>query len=418
MTLYVVPNVENNTIMRKKITLAILCWLSSVLAVYSAFAGPSIIGVRVGDYPGYTRLVFDLDGQVDHKVSIRLNPPRLIVDLPRAVWKPRPQKLPSGRLIKGYRFGHLDNSTSRIVVDLGRPCALRRTFQIMPKAGRPHRLIVEIDTAAKQSALENQGGVIRQRRDKRLASKNNRDSLENRKLYENKRKKPLIIIDPGHGGVDPGARGRSGIWEKNIVLKQALILREKIISTGRYRVLLTRTKDVFLSLKKRIQIAHSLKADLFLSIHADSIERETVRGASVYTLSEKASDRQASILADRENKSDIIAGIDLSDTSKSVARILIDLSQRLTKNESISFAEMLVEEFRGRIPLLRKNRRFAGFVVLKAAGVPSVLIEMGYLSNREDERLLRSPRYQKEFAGAVLQAIERYFALRKEQYSP
>ena len=219
----------------------------------------------------------------------------------------------------------------------------------------------------------------------------------------------IIVIDPGHGGVDPGAIGRSGVLEKDITLRTARTLKRRLERSGRYRVVLTRDRDVFIRLRDRIAVARRHDADLFVSLHADSIRRAGIRGLSVYTLSEKASDKEAAELADNENKADLIAGIDLSAETPEVTDILIDLAQRETMNESVRFAAELVQELRRVTKLLRKTHRFAGFAVLKAPDIPSVLIEMGFLSNRQDERALRQEGYRARIADSVAQAIDRYF---------
>jgi N-acetylmuramoyl-L-alanine amidase len=223
-------------------------------------------------------------------------------------------------------------------------------------------------------------------------------------------KKRLIAIDPGHGGIDPGATGVSGVYEKNITMAVARAVKRRLQATGRYEVLLTRDRDVFVRLRDRVEIARKAGADLFLSIHADTIANKKIRGASVYTLSEKASDKEAAALAEQENKADLIAGVDLSRENPEVTNILIDLAQRETMNQSARFAGLLVGSLKRDVRLLRNSHRFAGFVVLKAPDIPSVLIELGFLSNRYDERLLRDRRHRAKLAGAITAAIDRYFA--------
>jgi N-acetylmuramoyl-L-alanine amidase len=181
-------------------------------------------------------------------------------------------------------------------------------------------------------------------------------------------------------------------------------------SRGRYRVVLTRDRDVFLRLRTRVEKARKAGADLFVSLHADSIKSRRFRGASVYTLSEKASDAEAARLAEWENKADIIAGLDLNRQSDEVTNILIDLAQRETMNFSAKFANILLPEIGKVGPLLRKSHRFAGFAVLKAPDIPSVLVEMGYLSNRDDERMLTSPKRRSKLVRAIATAIDKYFA--------
>jgi len=226
---------------------------------------------------------------------------------------------------------------------------------------------------------------------------------------EAKRGKPLIVIDPGHGGIDPGAVGESAT-EKELTLAVAKALKKELEATGKFRVALTRSKDVYIPLRERFGLAREKGADLFISLHADSHNDPLTRGASVYTLSEKASDAEAEALAAKENKSDIIAGVDLSKQSNVVTDILIDLAQRDTKNMSTRFAGLLVNELKRETMLLGNTHRYAGFAVLKAPDVPSVLIEMGYISSSKDEALLASVTHQKRLAKAIRGAIENYFS--------
>ncbi|NFV79330.1 N-acetylmuramoyl-L-alanine amidase [Magnetospirillum aberrantis] len=221
--------------------------------------------------------------------------------------------------------------------------------------------------------------------------------------------KPVVVIDPGHGGVDPGAIGVSGIYEKYITLAVARELKAQLEKNGRYKVHLTRDRDIFIRLRDRIAIARQYNADLFISLHADTVSNAQMRGLSVYTLSQNASDSEAQALADKENKADLIAGIDLSHESADVANILIDLAQRETMNRSAGFAGGVVEEVGHDVTLLGNTHRFAGFAVLKAPDVPSVLIEAGYLSNEVEERALRQPEYRVKLAKGIARAVDRFF---------
>ena len=224
-------------------------------------------------------------------------------------------------------------------------------------------------------------------------------------------KKRVIIIDPGHGGVDPGAIGLSGIYEKHITLAAARELKAYLEQTGRFTVYLTRDRDIFIRLRGRIEQARAKNADMFISLHADTIRSKSVRGLSVYTLSENASDKEAAALAERENKADLIAGIDLTHESAEVTNILIDLAQRETMNQSARLAAVLVDELGERVKVLRNPHRFAGFAVLKAPDIPSVLIELGFLSNKDDERALRSKQHRKRVAQSIVAAVDRYFSM-------
>lgn len=222
-------------------------------------------------------------------------------------------------------------------------------------------------------------------------------------------RRPLIAIDPGHGGVDPGTISLSGVYEKQVNLALAQELEKMIEGSGRYRVMLTRRDDTFIRLRERVALARAAGAQLFISLHADAIGDREVSGLSVYTLSETASDREAEALATKENKADVIAGMDLSTESKEVSNILIDLAQRETKNLSARFAGGLVRELHDDVRNVNKAHRFAGFAVLTAPDIPSVLVEQGYLSNREDEKRLLSPTHRRALAGGILRALDAFF---------
>lgn len=221
--------------------------------------------------------------------------------------------------------------------------------------------------------------------------------------------KKTIVIDAGHGGVDPGAIGVDRSYEKNITLAVAKELKRQILKTGKYNVVLTRETDIFIPLKQRVAIARKAKADLFVSLHADSVGKKSTRGASVYTLSEKASDKEAELLASRENKADVIAGMDLSTENEEVAGILIDLAQRDTMNQSRQFASHVVKTVGKESLLLTKPNRSAGFAVLKAPDIPSVLIEMGYLSNPTDCKLLKTSSHQQKLSKLIASSVDAFF---------
>jgi N-acetylmuramoyl-L-alanine amidase len=222
--------------------------------------------------------------------------------------------------------------------------------------------------------------------------------------------RPVVVIDPGHGGIDPGAVGRAGTAEKEVVLAFSDALKDALEAAGHYEVHLTRSTDVFLSLRDRVEFARQHDADLFIAIHADSLSRGTARGATVYTVADKASDAEAEALANKENRSDIIAGVNLVAESEQITGILIDLAQREAKNHATIFAKHLVNQLEPVAKLNRRPVRSAGFRVLMAPDVPSVLFELGYISNRSDETLLVSPEWRSKVAGAMAAAVERYFA--------
>ena len=222
-------------------------------------------------------------------------------------------------------------------------------------------------------------------------------------------KKKVIVIDPGHGGKDSGAIGVRKQLEKNITLAVGKLLKKKIESNGKFDVILTRNKDIFLKLRERTKIAKKSNADIFISLHADYNKNKRTRGISLYTLSENASDKEAAALARRENKSDLFGNVDLSDETSEVTNILIDLTKRETLNQSSHLVNFLIKEFKNEMNLLQRTHRFAGFAVLKSLDIPSVLIEMGYLSNKYDSKLLTDKNYHNKICDDILNAILKYF---------
>ncbi|GBR17708.1 N-acetylmuramoyl-L-alanine amidase [Komagataeibacter nataicola NRIC 0616] len=222
--------------------------------------------------------------------------------------------------------------------------------------------------------------------------------------------KPLVMLDPGHGGKDPGAIGISGTYEKHVAEAAASELQRQLEASGRYRVAMTRADDRFIPLEGRVDIAHSHKASLFISMHADALTNRAVRGASVYTLSSKASDRQTAMLARTENSADRYGGPHVHADSPEVQEILASLVTEETRHGAAHMASSIVSSFRPRIGLLQHPSRHASFVVLKSADIPSVLVEMGFMSNHMDEAALRQAAHRMVVAGAMVQAIDRYFA--------
>jgi N-acetylmuramoyl-L-alanine amidase len=377
-------------------------------------AAPVVDAVRIGDYQTRSRFVVDLNGPVSFKVFTLADPYRVVIDLPEVVWRIKPKDMPRGKRITGYRLVLYQPGKSRIVMDVAKPIKIEKAFLLGPSGAYGHRLVIDLADITPEAFLRTNRRPVAapaqsSRRNKSASVRPPQPPWKAKKL---RNLKPLIAIDPGHGGVDPGARGVRGSWEKTITLSQARELRRQLIASGRYRVILTRGRDIFVRLRERIAIAQRAEADVFISLHADSIANRKLRGGSVYTLSEKASDKEAEALASKENKADIIAGVDFSDQSKTVTRILIDLSQRMTKNASVTLAKSLIDNLGSTTKMLRRTHRFAGFAVLKAPEIPSVLIEMGYLSNPTDEKLLRSKAHQKRIAKAILVGINAYIKQR------
>lgn len=360
--------------------------------------------IRLGAQSGSAvRVVIDLSEQVDSKIFPLTNPDRIVIDLPETSFGVNESNLTKRDYLNSIRLGKTDARAARIVLELNRPVIIKKSFTLTPQSGFQWRLVVDLELMAKTDNLKQ---VTPEWYDNSVAE----EKKPAPQATEPPKAKPLIVLDPGHGGKDPGAIGVSGVYEKHLTLAMAKQLRELLEKTGRYRVKLTRETDIFIALYARRRFARSVNADLFVSIHADSIRKPETRGLSVYTLSEKASDKEAEKLAESENKVDLIAGIDLSGETQEVTDILIDLARRETNNHSSYFAEKLMTEIRKEITVLQNSHRFAGFAVLKSPDVPSVLIEMGYLSNKEEEKLLRQAPYREKLAKATVRAVDSYFA--------
>ncbi|MGB0629547.1 MAG: N-acetylmuramoyl-L-alanine amidase [Alphaproteobacteria bacterium] len=382
--------------------------VATVCLVQTAVAAPQVTGVRIGVYPSKTRVVLDVTSTVSFRTFTLPRPYRVVVDMSEVTWSPEMRNPPRGGLITGMRFGLFKPGSSRVVLDSAGPVQVAKAFMIPPASpGRPYRVVLDISRTSESAFM-----AAYTQSDKRLKPRPKQPPpapLPVAKPRPKPDEKIVIMIDPGHGGVDPGAMSRSGVWEKHIVLAFSKELRRQLLATGKFDVRMTRDRDVFIRLRERIARAKQAGADLFLSIHADSIRNRKVRGTSIYTLSERASDKEAAALAQKENKSDLIAGVDLDEQSNDVVNILIDLAQRETMNESAVFARKLVTELSTVRKMLRNTHRFAGFAVLKAPDIPSVLIELGYLSNRYDEKLLRSAAQRQRMATAMARAIRLYF---------
>lgn len=384
-----------------RLVLAFAVW---ILLVGSAQAAMTVVDVRLGSEPDKTRFVVELSEAPKYRVFTLSDPYRVVIDFPELAGGALPERRGQG-LIKALRSGLFAPGITRIVLDLGKPARLERVFLLAPEGDRKHRFVVDLSTVTPEAFL----AEYRQRTfesDPPLkpaasatASISKRDSDS----------RPTIVIDPGHGGVDPGARSVSGRYEKEFTLKYARSLKNALEGTKRYRVILTREKDIFLQLRDRVTFANEAEGDLFLSLHANNHQSKKVRGASVYTLSETASDKEAEALAAKENKADIIAGINLTDQTEVVRNILIDLAQRETMNFSKTFANQLVEDMRQSVRMLGNSHRSAGFAVLKSPVVPSVLVELGHLSNPEEEKLLRSDAHREKVSHAIASAVNSYF---------
>ena len=381
----------------------------AALAATSAKANPYPVAsaVRVGGNEHDTRFVLDLSRKVDIAVFSLADPYRVVVDLPQVTFKLPRRAGEHGRgLVTAYRYGLVMRGGSRIVLDTAKPVNVKKAFVLPAAAGQPARLVLDLSITDRTSFLR---AIALQDRDER--AKRSRRAAGAPKQSNDPR--PLIVLDPGHGGIDNGTHWKS-IDEKDIVLAFARILRKKLERSGKYRVLMTRNSDTYIPLRERVRFAREHHASLFISLHADSLPAKEghAEGATVYTLSEKASDAQAAELASSENASDVLAGVDLSNEPSDVASILFDLAQRETKTFSVRFARDVVDQLRDTARLYKHPVKSAGFVVLKDPDVPSVLIELGYLSSAADRRNLISASWRSKTAGALADAVDAFFAPR------
>lgn len=389
-----------------------------VLAPSIGFAKdrPSTVAkdARLGGDEARTRFVADLSKITDYRIFTLSDPYRVIIDMPNVSFK-MPQGLgQTGKgLVSAFRFGLFAPGKSRIVIDVVGPVHVEQSFVLKAAAGQPAKLVVDIVPTDLKSFKQRQR-LLRKKR-KKVSKKTKQAALSKtiKKLTNTKKPvgRPRIVIDPGHGGLDPGASGSRGSKEKNIVLAFAKVLKKQLLRLKKYDVKLTRSVDVFVPLQERVQIAENYSAALFISVHADSISKRlasTTRGATIYTLSKKGSDREARAFANKENKSDILAGLDLPEDGSAVGGILWDLTMRETKNQSLKFADYAVGRMKRKVKFTLNKKRSANFVVLRSAVVPSVLMELGYISNSKDEALLRSKKWQTSLAKEVARAVDKF----------
>jgi len=364
--------------------------------------------VRIGGDDRQTRFVVDLNRRIDLAVFTLADPYRVVVDLPQTIFK-LPTK--AGEQVRGlvmaFRYGLIMQGSSRIVLDAKGPVRVDKTFVLDATEGQPARLVLDLVATDRATfmhnlALENHPNLTASTRSREPLPKSDGDA------------RPLIVLDPGHGGIDNGTKGSGGELEKDVVLAFAQTFREKLESGGRYRVAMTRSEDTFIPLGERVRFARARSAALFISLHADALPRREgqAEGATVYTLSENASDAEAARLAETENKADVIAGVDLTAEPDDVANILVDLAQRETKTFSMQFARTVVEELKTAARLHKHPLKSAGFKVLLAPDVPSVLVELGYMSTKDDLKQLTSESWRARTAQALAQAVDNFFTPR------
>ncbi len=366
---------------------------------------PVATAARLAGDESQTRFVMDFSRKIDLHAFTLADPYRVVVDIPQVIFRLPPKTGESGRgLIKAFRFGLVMQGGSRLVLDLAKPVRVDKALVIDAADGEPARLVLELVATDRESFL------------RRIALANRLAGPElpraNRPQPGSGDPRPLVMLDPGHGGIDTGTKSSGGELEKDIVLNFALHLRDRLEKSGKCRVLMTRTDDTFVPLADRVRMARNAGASLFVSIHADALPRRegNAQGATIYTLSETASDSEAARLAEKENRADVIAGVDLKTEPDDVAGILIDLAERETKGFSLQFAHKLAGEMKTATRLHKTPLKSAGFRVLRAPDIPSVLVELGYVSNRQDLQSLLSETWRNRTAETMAKAIEAYFA--------
>jgi N-acetylmuramoyl-L-alanine amidase len=386
---------------------------------------PIVSDARLAGDAKQTRFVLDLDKPIQFRAFALADPYRVVLDLPQISFKLGAGTGVAGRgLVKAFRYGLVMPGGSRIVFDLTGPAKIAKSYVLEAANGQPPRLVLEFEEVDRTAfvqllAPENRPELRPAIADANAGAANagvvRPDASIVTASTQPPDKRPVIVIDPGHGGVDNGTQAGGGdIMEKNLVLGFGLALRDKIEKSGKYRVVMTRTDDTFIPLNERVKIARNESASLFVSIHADALPRGEgdAQGATIYTLADKASDAEAERLADAENKSDAIGGVNLTDEPTEVADILIDLVQRETRTFSNRFARTLMGEMKNTVRMHKHPLKSAGFRVLKAPDVPSVLVELGYVSNKGDLEHLVSEDWRNKTVGSMAQAIDAFFAKR------
>lgn len=370
-----------------------------VLVLFTVFTSSNLFSrelseiskIRIINISEGARLIIESDKPIKYEVFSLKNPSRLVVDLAKIKFSDDFSLPPNKGIVKEVRFGSFNNDISRIVFDLNKPLKNIKTKLLKPSSGKKRMLYIELEV----------NKVI-------LSTKidNKKKTFQQSKLSKKRR---TIIIDPGHGGKDPGTSYQGKLNEKDIVLNFSKVLKEKLTNDG-YRVFLTREIDKFIKLNDRVEFAKKKGADLFISIHADASKKDNVRGFSVYTLSEKKMDKEAEKVANLENKGSVFSrkgliGINLTQSRNIIEDWQIKQAFKRANRSSFEFAEILVNNVKKKSKLLNRPHRYAGFAVLKSPNYPSVLVELGFITNDKDRNNLRSKNWQSILANKFVDAI-------------
>ena len=366
------------------------CRLLSVIAGLTMAGSPSaaeVAAVRIWDGPEVTRAVFDLSATVDYSVFTLDNPHRLVLDLKSSSLAKNFDPAISKGLVLALRSGKLEKDGLRLVFDLGDKIK-PRTFLLDPTKDKGHRLVVDLQPANKSAEPVRVLSAMSTPLDRKI----------------------IIAVDAGHGGEDPGARGPSGSWEKNITLAVARELARQIDAEPGMQAYLVRDGDYFIPLADRYKKARKQQADLFISIHADAFHKSNVAGASVFMLSQRgASSEAARWLASKENQSDLVGGVSLEDKDNTLAAVLLDLAQSATLKASSDVANSVLSGLKRVGKAHKPQVEQANFVVLRSPDVPSILVETAFISNPSEEKKLNDPNYRRRLAGAIVDGVRDYF---------
>jgi N-acetylmuramoyl-L-alanine amidase len=371
---------------------------------------PNVMDVRVTVTPERARLVVDLAARTEFSFVSLDGPDRLAIDVRAATLSvPQPVGKPAGEpgIISDYLIEQAAPDRVRTVLTLSAPAQVQQAYVLDAFDDQPARLVVDIIPATAEEFAANVAKDF-------AASSTVAPAVTAASTPAGGSElplatKPLVVLDPGHGGIDSGAETRNGVKEKDVVLAFALRLQELLVASGRFDVALTREDDSFLRLEERVALARTNKANIFISIHADSFQQAEIRGASVYTRDENATDVLDKVLADNENKTDVIAGFSMPQMAPEVVDILLDLMRREMRHQSFTLAQAIVHQLEPSVQLRRFPVRQADFFVLQAPDVPSVLVELGFLSNADDQANLLQGEWQDRTADAVARGISTYF---------
>ncbi|MGB7431370.1 MAG: N-acetylmuramoyl-L-alanine amidase [Ahrensia sp.] len=408
-------SIENRSVTEVTTRLGLrMLWAFAMLVALvfpaTALDVPVALDVDAAETGEKTTITLQFDQPVNVAHQLLGHPWRLVLDFEKIGFGFQPDQSDWPDLVRDVRWGDMSDTNSRIIFEIAQPFAVSEIRAVHNQALDVH--LIEVDFALIDEATyqANMDAMLKTGSVTNVAAKSDRLGAQPL-LSEQRSGKFIVVLDAGHGGIDSGAVGTGGTLEKNVTLTFAKELRERLEKASGLEVHLTRDSDVFIRLNDRVRFARQQGASLFVSLHADSVRQKYVRGATVYTISDKASDAVAAEVARSENLSDEIAGVSVPDDATGVVDILVDLARRETHGFSVQFARLAIEEIGRSTRLIKNPHRYAGFRVLKAPDVPSVLVEMGYLSNEQDEKLLNDAAWRSKLADNVASAIGRFAAM-------